>query len=76
MVNGVLPPLSRGCRTLNVAHEMSQTSAAQSGGERRRFAQILAKFDFLQLIENLRRILVDYAQKATSRANVAFKGRC
>jgi hypothetical protein len=40
------------------------------------FVQILGKSYFLQLIENLRRILLDYAQKRPCVANVVFKAAC
>jgi len=40
------------------------------------FAQILGKLYFFQLRENLRRILLDYGQKHTSRANAAFNAAC
>jgi hypothetical protein len=42
----------------------------------RAFAQILGKLYFLQLIENLQRILVDYGQKHPRRANAAFNAAC
>jgi hypothetical protein len=42
----------------------------------RAFAQILGKLYFLQLIENLQRILVDYGQKRPRRANAAFNAAC
>jgi len=42
----------------------------------RAFAQILGKLYFLQLNENLRRILVDYGQKRPRRANAAFNAAC
>jgi hypothetical protein len=42
----------------------------------RAFVQILGKLYFFQLLENLRRILIDYAQKPTGRANPAFKAPC
>ena len=42
----------------------------------RAFAQILGKLYFLQLGENLRRILVDYGQKRPCRANAAFNAAC
>jgi hypothetical protein len=42
----------------------------------RAFAQILCKSYFFQLLENLRRILFDYGQKRTGRANAAFKAAC
>jgi hypothetical protein len=43
---------------------------------RRAFAQILGKLYFFELRENLRRILFDYAQKRSGRANAAFNGPC
>jgi hypothetical protein len=42
----------------------------------RAFAQILGKLYFFQLVENLRRILLDYEQKRSGRANAAFKAPC
>jgi len=42
----------------------------------RRFAQILAKFDFFDLYENLQRILFDYAQNAPHPANAPFNAAC
>jgi hypothetical protein len=42
----------------------------------RAFAQILGKLYFLQLRENLRRILFDYGQKRPHRANAAFNAAC
>jgi hypothetical protein len=42
----------------------------------RAFAQILGKLYFVQLDENLRRILVDYGQKRPRRANAAFNAAC
>jgi hypothetical protein len=36
------------------------------------FAQILGKLHFFELRENLQRILLDYAQKRSGRANAAF----
>jgi hypothetical protein len=40
------------------------------------FAQILAKLYFFDLRENLRIILLDYAQKRPDTANVPFKAAC
>jgi hypothetical protein len=40
------------------------------------FAQILGKLYFLQLDENLRRILFDYGQKRPRRTNAAFNAAC
>jgi hypothetical protein len=42
----------------------------------RAFAKILAKLYFFQLFENLRRILFDYAQKRSGRANATFNAAC
>jgi len=42
----------------------------------RAFAQILGKLYFVQLRENLRRILFDYGQKRPRRANAAFNAAC
>jgi hypothetical protein len=42
----------------------------------RAFAQILGKFYFFELDENLRRILLDYAQKRSCIANAAFNAPC
>jgi hypothetical protein len=42
----------------------------------RAFAQILGKLYFLQLDENLRRILFDYGQKRPRRTNAAFNAAC
>jgi hypothetical protein len=38
--------------------------------------QILGKLYFFELIENLRRILLYYAQKRTGRANPTFNAAC
>lgn len=40
------------------------------------FAQILGKFHFFKLCENLQRILLDYGQKRSGTANAAFKAAC
>jgi hypothetical protein len=40
------------------------------------FAQILGKLYFVQLDENLRRILLDYAQKRPRPANAVFSAAC
>jgi hypothetical protein len=42
----------------------------------RAFAQILGKLYFVQLRENLRRILLDYGQNRPRRANAAFNAAC
>jgi len=38
--------------------------------------QILGKLYFFELLENLRRILLDYGQKRSCIANAAFKAAC
>jgi len=50
----------------------------ESDGMRHRatFAQILGKLYFFQLLENLRRILLDYGQKLSDPANAAFNAAC
>ncbi len=40
------------------------------------FAEILGKFYFFNLLENLRLILLDYGQKRPGTANAAFKAAC
>jgi hypothetical protein len=40
------------------------------------FAQILGKFYFFNLRENLRHILFDYEEKRSCITNGAFKGAC
>ena len=42
----------------------------------RAFAQILGKLYYFELLENLRRILLDYEPKPTDRANPAFNAAC
>jgi hypothetical protein len=57
------------CAAFYMANPSQQTGS-------RAFAQILGKLYFFELLENLRRILLDYAQKRTGRANAAFNGPC
>jgi hypothetical protein len=52
------------------------TADSQQNTVSRAFAQILGKLYFLQLGENLRRILFDYGQKRPRRANAAFNAAC
>jgi hypothetical protein len=40
------------------------------------FAQILGKFYFFNLRENLRHILFDYEEKCSCTTNGAFKSAC
>jgi len=42
----------------------------------RAFAQTLVKLYFLNLVENLRRILLDYGQKHPGSTNAAFNAVC
>jgi hypothetical protein len=49
---------------------------SQQEAQSRAFAKTLAKLYFFQLFENLRRILFDYGQKRTERANAAFNAAC
>jgi hypothetical protein len=51
-------------------------SKSRQEARSRSFAKILAKLYFFQLFENLRRILFDYGQKRTGRANAAFNAAC
>jgi hypothetical protein len=48
----------------------------QAEGDERAFAQILGKLHFLQLFENLWRILVDYGKNHLCPANAAFNAGC
>jgi hypothetical protein len=57
------------------AHENRGFPTPRHSG-RRAFVQILAKLYFFQLLENLRRILLDYGQKRTARTNAAFNAPC
>jgi hypothetical protein len=41
-----------------------------------RIGQILGKFHFFKLRENLRRILFDYAEKRSGIANAPFNAAC
>ena len=83
MVNGSLPDTVAICLTLRAATEVPANRGPFAAAEiparedvSREFAQILGKLYFVQLCENLRRILVDYGQKRPCRANVAFNAAC
>jgi hypothetical protein len=54
----------------------SALSKLRQGAGSRAFAKILAKLYFFQLFENLRRILLNYGQKRTRRANATFNAAC
>jgi hypothetical protein len=82
MVNGPLPCTVAICLTPAAAMAFPANGVAFAAAKAQQtvaswaFAQILGKLYFLQLRENLRRILVDYGQKRPCRANVAFKAAC
>jgi hypothetical protein len=59
---------------LEIKDILHRRNAAKAG--QRAFVQILGKLYYFQLLENLRRILLDYGQKPTGRANPAFKAPC
>jgi len=78
MVNGRLPQDDRGG---DLADARKRRRARKRARERRNkqsaaFAQILDKLYFFKLRENLRRILLDYAQKRLRLANAAFSRSC
>jgi hypothetical protein len=74
MVNTALPPVWAPSR---FRLSLTKTLGSQRHVLRRRaFVQFLAKLYFFQMLENLRRILLDYGQKRTRRANAAFKAAC
>ena len=82
MVNGSLPHTVATCLTLTDIAEVPanrwsfafaktlQTPASRA------FAQILGKLYFVQLSENFRLILFDYAQKRRCPANSGFNAGC
>ncbi len=82
MVNEPLPDdpnyICRACRYLQKAVGPKGLMAARTPPKppRYAFAQILGKFYFFKLRENLRRILLDYGQKRPCTANAAFKAAC
>jgi hypothetical protein len=82
MVNRPLPSAPAGTAMLR-GRRSGRSSCKQFGQRRtsqnaiwRAFAQILGKLFFLELSENLQRILFDYAQKRTDPANTAFNAAC
>ena len=85
MVNGLLP-LPPGKRRhpsatdQTIALESIAPAIIAGIGASPTFAQILGKQIFVQifieLIENLRRILLDYGQKRANAANAAFNAAC
>jgi hypothetical protein len=82
MVNRSLPRTAAICLTSAGVAEVPANRGSfaiaktlQKPGSRA-FAQILGKLYFLQLNENLRRILLDYGQKRLRRTNAAFNAAC
>jgi hypothetical protein len=82
MVNGPLlemasaPPCADRRRRENAeAHERTLRDTAATAATCA-FAQILGKFYFFELRENLRLILLNYGQKRPDPANVAFNAAC
>jgi len=63
------------CESTVKSPEFGTPKTAQMAASRA-FAQILGKLYFFQLPENLRRILLDYAQKRPGPANAAFNAAC
>ena len=82
MVNGPLPGdpnyICRACRHWQKAVGPRRLLAREHRQSplRSAFAQILGKFYFFKLRENLRRILLDYGQKRPCTANASFKAAC
>jgi hypothetical protein len=82
MVNRSLPRTVAICLTFADAAEVPANRGSFAFAKTlqkpasRAFAQILGKLHFLQLGENLRRILLDYGQKRPCRANAAFNAAC
>jgi hypothetical protein len=78
MVNAFLPGLVAATLTRFINYERGgeSTGCIDAGSRKDRddasFAQILGKLYFLQSVENLRRILLDYGQKHPRPANAAF----
>jgi hypothetical protein len=82
MVNRSLPRTVAICLTLTGIAEVPANRGSFAFAKplqmpaSRAFAQILGKLYFVQLDENLRRILVDYGQKRPRRTNAAFNAAC
>jgi hypothetical protein len=75
MVNRPLPAIALLPKTATkIAHIMPYQR--RSVRCRTAFAKILGKLYFFKLFDNLRRILLDYGQKRTRRANAAFNASC
>jgi hypothetical protein len=82
MVNRFLPYTVASCLTCVRIRESAANRRAFDANETPQraalgaFAQILGKLYFVQLRENLRRILLDYGQKRRHPANAAFNAAC
>jgi hypothetical protein len=67
---------ARGGGTINAARNTSRLPGTPAICCIRAFVQILGKFYFFKLSENLRRILFDYEENRPGTANAPFKGAC
>jgi hypothetical protein len=82
MVNPFLPYTVASCLTCVKFRESGRnrrtfgTTETPQPAALRAFAQILGKLYFVQLRENLRRILLDYGQKHRHPANAPFNAAC
>jgi hypothetical protein len=82
MVNRPLPRTVAICLTLTGIAEVPANRGSFAFAKTlqkpasRAFAQILGKLHFVQLGENLRRILLDYAKKRPRPANATFNAAC
>jgi hypothetical protein len=82
MVNGPLPGTMTTAAVLAAfcerAAEPNYLLTARTPRQRapRAFGQILGKLFFFELLENLRRIVLDYGQKHPRPANGAFNAAC
>jgi hypothetical protein len=82
MVNRSLPRTVAICLTFRAVAEVPANRGSFAFAKTlqkpvsRAFVQILGKLYFVQLSENLRRILLDYGQKRPCRANAAFNAAC
>ncbi len=82
MVNGPLPQMTSGATGLLLELvKLDWRRSVPSLGTGRNassdaFAQILGKFYFFNLRENLRHILFDYEEKRSCTTNGAFKSAC
>jgi len=82
--NGESGLAARGCQDIDTAKfaiaarrgTRECRAAAPRNATAQAFAQTLAKLHFVELIENLRRILFNYGQKRLDPANATFNAAC